>query len=592
MSLYEDLLQTWCDRLLELQRWDAGHPLLEGGVLCPACGLIHGRSQDLVYPFLYMAEKTGRETYLRAAKGISQWAFANVSLDDGSFLGEKISIPWRGITVFAVVAYVAALQRRSHLLDAATRKLWEERILQAATWCYAHVDFAAMVRNNVNYPIACAAALALAGTYFDREEWRMRAGKLGHQALDYFTEEGLLFGEGAPMDARTAKGCRPVDIGYDVEESLPLLALCAHTLGDTALLAFCRKAMVDALDFFLPDGGWDNSFGSRNFKWSYWGSRTSDGCQSGFALFAEAEPMLREAALRSAALYRRCTADGLLHGGPDYAAHGIAPCTQHSIYHAKGLAMALDLGLMEPQERIPLPCDTPAPPKHYPSLDSWRVSEGPWLATLTGYDFEYVPGGHSSGGALSLLYHRTLGPLIAAGMTRYWMPEPGNMQFPQNQPEHRPLVPRLESADGRFSQMFDYSAELTKESDGSFIARFTLVDEKQQPLSPSPAPCIIRYAFTEESLTLSIDAGPHTSACRFVLPLLCRAGDRVEASAKAVTIHRENGIIRVQGDSTMQEPRRIFNLIPGFEGLELVFQPGGQPLSLHITCEARKEDRA
>ena len=34
----------------------------------------------------------------------------------------------------------------------------------------------------------------------------------------------------------------------------------------------------------LPDGAWDNSFGTRNYKWSYRGSRTSDGCAAGYGL--------------------------------------------------------------------------------------------------------------------------------------------------------------------------------------------------------------------------------------------------------------------------------------------------------------------
>jgi hypothetical protein len=27
------------------------------------------------------------------------------------------------------------------------------------------------------------------------------------------------------------------------------------------------------LEFMLHDGAWDNSWGTRNFKWTYWGNR-------------------------------------------------------------------------------------------------------------------------------------------------------------------------------------------------------------------------------------------------------------------------------------------------------------------------------
>lgn len=38
------------------------------------------------------------------------------------------------------------------------------------------------------------------------------------------------------------------------------------------------------LEFVLPDGAIDSSFGSRVNKWTYWGSRTSDGMQEGLCL--------------------------------------------------------------------------------------------------------------------------------------------------------------------------------------------------------------------------------------------------------------------------------------------------------------------
>ena len=37
-------------------------------------------------------------------------------------------------------------------------------------------------------------------------------------------------------------------------------------------------ALRTHMEFMLPDGAWDNSWGTRNYKWSWWGSRTSDGC--------------------------------------------------------------------------------------------------------------------------------------------------------------------------------------------------------------------------------------------------------------------------------------------------------------------------
>ncbi len=72
------------------------------------------------------------------------------------------------------------------------------------------------------------------------------------------------------------------------------------------------------LDMMIPDGAWDNSFGSRTFKWTYWGSRTSDGCQTILNALGKKEHVFAEAALRNVELYHKTTYDGLLYGGPHY----------------------------------------------------------------------------------------------------------------------------------------------------------------------------------------------------------------------------------------------------------------------------------
>lgn len=42
---------------------------------------------------------------------------------------------------------------------------------------------------------------------------------------------------------------------------------------DTDLLTLVDRSMATHLEFMLPDGAWDNSWGTRSFKWTYWGGR-------------------------------------------------------------------------------------------------------------------------------------------------------------------------------------------------------------------------------------------------------------------------------------------------------------------------------
>lgn len=114
-----------------------------------------------------------------------------------------------------------------------------------------------------------ASALALLGKYFDREDYRKQAKHLADYAMEHITENGFLWGEGKPRDGVSPLGCRPVDMGYNLEESFPALVKYAYTVGDEDMLDKLSEVLFKQLDFMLPDGAWDNSFGTRNNKWTY-----------------------------------------------------------------------------------------------------------------------------------------------------------------------------------------------------------------------------------------------------------------------------------------------------------------------------------
>ena len=69
----EKLLVEWVDALLAYQ-CEGLHPSLDGGILCPACARIHRRIGDTVLPLMYLADKTGNDKYLLAAKKLMKWS--------------------------------------------------------------------------------------------------------------------------------------------------------------------------------------------------------------------------------------------------------------------------------------------------------------------------------------------------------------------------------------------------------------------------------------------------------------------------------------------------------------------------------------
>lgn len=555
-ALLFGLLRQWGEALLRLQADLPGQPALDGGILCPACKRIHGRCHEAAYPLLYLARRTGEARFLAGAKNLLRWS-ENMLCPDGS-LKNDASSDWRGVTVFAAVSLHDALFYHGDLLDAEEKALYETRLSGMGEWLFRNLRPGGL-QAYLNYYAANACAMALLGKYFKKPEYTALARELLSFCLAHTTENGLIYGEGHPTDLCTPKGCRAVDAGgYNVEETLPCLTRCAETLGDRALLDHCRALWRAHLRWMLPDGAWDNSAGTRAFKWTYYGSRTADGAQDALFSLGRETPVFAEAALRNTLLLRRCTADGLLTGGPDYAAHGETPCVHHTFCRMKALAGSLERGLYD-FERCPLPAETASGAATFPELDVTRISFGGWIADVSGYDCVNMPGAHAAGGTLSLLWHKKYGPLIACGAADFRLREPNNQQLPRDPESHRSPCPRLEAraAGGYWAQYYDLNAKIETRTDGAAVAvtaRFALRDETGRKLPESDG-CAIRYLFSPDTLVISGSAPKGPETVRYVLPLV--GGVRP-------------AIVR---GAFCGEPRPFFNLNPGFRGTEFSVRP-------------------
>ncbi|MFW5980661.1 MAG: hypothetical protein ACOCRB_01430, partial [Halanaerobiaceae bacterium] len=481
-NLYFELLQSWCDSLVDLQIEEIKSSGIYGGIMCPVCSRIHGRSADAVYPLMYLAEETGEDKYLTTAKKLQSWS-EHMSCPDGSWVNDTDRL-WKGITVFGTIALGEALRHHGNILDDKTYNKWKDRVARAAEYLYKNIE---MDTGNINYPVTCSAAMAISGKLLAENRFLNRAEELAHNSLDYFTDNNILFGEGKPQTGISAKNCRPVDLGYNVEESLPGLTIYGLIMNDKEVLNQVKKSLASHLEFMLPDGAWDNSWGNRNYKWTYWGSRTSDGCQIAYELMAEENPVFAEAAWRNLKLFERCTNKGKLHGGLHHHQRGELPCIHHTFCHAKTLAGVLDYKTFnknkEDKDKIVLPREKEYGIKEFEEINTRLVSRGKWRATVTDYDWEYVAGGHASGGALSLLYHQEIGPVLSASMIEYQMVEPHNMQRQRDEIDMS-LTPHLEyEEDGIvYRSDNDYGAEVESREKNGYISIYVegkLVDKKQ-----------------------------------------------------------------------------------------------------------------
>jgi hypothetical protein len=117
------LIKTWCDGLLAHQV--ASH----GGLECPACQMVHGRSFDALYPLLHVAHATGEAKYLEAAIRVQAWS-ESLSLPNGCWLS-NFGEQWHETTRFNVMTLSDALRHHGAILDATTRTRWTDRLTSA-----------------------------------------------------------------------------------------------------------------------------------------------------------------------------------------------------------------------------------------------------------------------------------------------------------------------------------------------------------------------------------------------------------------------------------------------------------------------------
>jgi hypothetical protein len=313
-TLSHSLLQQWASALLNLQITDSKRTDDYGGIWCPADKVVHGRVGDTIYPFFYLANKTKDSKYIDAAVLLFRWMERRVSQPDGSWLNDPVKNSWKGITVFGAIALAEAVKNHGELMDTQFKADVTGRLKRAGDFIYNNftIDY-----GNINYPVTASYGLSLLGELLDVAQFKTRGRDLAHQALNFISKkDGFLYGEGDPYYQVSKKGCFSVDLGYNVEESLPALVMYGRLTSDEEVLEAVTRSLQTHLEFMLPDGGWDNSWGTRNYKWTYWGSRTSDGCQTAYALLANRDARFYKAALKNTQLMQQCTKDGLLFGGP------------------------------------------------------------------------------------------------------------------------------------------------------------------------------------------------------------------------------------------------------------------------------------
>lgn len=559
--MHKELLLEWCRGLQKLQIGKDWPGAFRGGILCPACGRIHGRSADAMIAFLCAGELSGDESYFCSAEELFRWSEENVTCGDGSYINDPGN-PWKGVTIFSLQNLVLCLEKYRKYLSEEIVQSMLVRIEKSASFYHDHID---TFDTNINYYIAGAAGLAAAGILLGRDDLRKKADELMNQSIACITEDNLIIGEGkckkTAFTACTPRGCQAIDIGYNVEENIPALLHYGLLTSDQSILEKAEEVMDAHLNFLLPDGAWDNSWGTRNAKWSYWGSRTSDGCQEAYAILPQKR--FQMAAGLNLELLGRCTHDGLLTGGPMYHLSGEKTCVHHTICHAKSLAVCLSLG-HEIQRQEYVPEVFPDGAKLWNKGTVCTARRGKWYASIAAGDYQYVKGSTPSGGMVTLLHEAEWGPIFAATMTRYKLTEPFNMQYPLHW-ETECQTMRIETEGG--SSVTCMEAELkVKESGGRVWVTVRGKLERKYGYR-------IEYMLTDRSFRIT--AITDAPGARLLLPVIASGEEQVafDECKQAAYIYKDGMRLCINGSGKLFMNRggalkdgfkRSFNPVGGF----------------------------
>ncbi len=592
-TLSAQLLHTWAEKLISLQVTDQSKEEY-GGILCPANKIVHGRIGDTIYPFLHLAHSTNDSKYIDASILLYRWMEKHVSQEDGSWLNEPVKGSWKGTTVFSIIALAESINYHGAIIDPAFKTELTNRLHKAGEFVYTtfNIDY-----GNINYPIAAAYGLTLLGEVLDISKYKVRGRELAHQALKFITPaDKFIFGEGDPYYEKSKKGCLSIDLGYNVEESLPSLALYGLLTNDEEVLQPVVQSMQAHMEFMLPDGGWDNSWGTRNYKWTYWGSRTSDGCQPAYALLADRDPRFYKAALRNTQLLERCTKEGLLSGGLHYASHHVATSVHHTFCHIKALTTILDHGHLKKIDvnKITLPREKEYGSKFFSDTQTWLIAKGKFKATITAYDREYkkTKNGHASGGALTMLWHEKTGIIFCASMNEYQLFEAGNMQ-PDSDSLSMPLTPRIElkAGDKVYMNSCDLEAQMELKNTADQVCiktRSRLVDKDQNSPPSGAIICQVDYTFSDESVTIHFSYdNPNGEPVRIIFPVISPGDEKIKfTSGNRVDIEKEKSTLTITSTTPiLQLPThggRIFNYVPGLEAIPLSSEQKDTQLEIKI----------
>ncbi len=448
------------------------------------------RATEAMFPLAMLYFQKGEHELLVASKDLGNLLISRQK--SAGYWVENESSQWHGCTIFLLVAMAATYQLLEKELTPHETKLWRAAIRRAADWVAAyqpvsHIGQAwvtvgekfPLVRSltgksiskrflNINYIATIPAALHYAWQVLGEDNYIERIPYFVKNVVEKATTDKLISGESAEVGPKLFKLARrtdSIDLGYNLDMTLGMLAIYADMTGDNKLLDWVHQHADAHLAFIYPDGSVDNGIGLRGYKSVYFGSETAHGLQMLCSVLRRFDAKYDRASKLNAALIAASMEDGVVQRGPFRKAHS---STGRSWYRnftrATNIALAIAHYSAEPPlANTRLLCEETDRLKLFESINSAVVKKSRFMATVTGtrlhssrlpYRFMTPP----TGGSLSALYHADYGPIQLASPYHYQQVE---SDFMPTQAESESITGRIELVGTGYTNQHDTRVKLT-----------------------------------------------------------------------------------------------------------------------------------
>jgi hypothetical protein len=599
ISLLEELVKGLSRHLVTDENSDE-----EGSLFCQYHGDHHTRGGEAAFPFVYLGNRTNDNLVIQKGISLADWLLKRQN-EDGSW--DESPGSWKGTTVFQLMALAALVDMGRPVLPESRIRSYEKAVTNASEWVCKNINFR---RVTTNYIASAAAGLALANKVLVEKRWERKARRLARLAVGKINGDGLIEGEGRGRRIFKKVYIKPdgIDIGYGLEMTLASLALYATLTGDRYVVSTIDYAIKEHLYFIYPDGSLDNSLGSRGYKWTIYGSKTTHGSQMALAFAATESPEIMRALNLTTKALGRFIEFGLLSNGPEKDAKEETTCLYPTITRACNLAFALAYFPESHLNEGAIPAEKPLWVKKFPSLNSIVVKKEPWMATISGYGnvtryptqkgqrTYYVPGG----GSITYLFHSHWGHVQAATQLEYQRIE--LLHVPEAKNGARSLCPRmvLRKQSGAASSSHARKTEVryTQEHDKISVqvqGRFFYPEGKGKELRSYYR---IEYIFSPDRITKHYHmtlVSPYISM-EIIEPIVLESSATFQNTEQGLLIRKsENNLLLMHESpsghwSKSEEIERIMCPLPSLKALSMICKweqpgPGDYMASMEILIE-------